>query len=119
MYELKFINTPELPLLRCIADGTKKAEGRIATDYVRSFKVGEKLLLKATEEYAICKILSLHFYDSFENMLESEGFKNLIPLAEDADKALEVYNSFPGSQRVKSMGCCAIGVQYLEGKILK
>ena len=52
-------------------------------------------------------------------MLESEGFKNLIPLAENADKALEVYNSFPGSQRVKSMGCCAIGVQYLEGKILK
>ena len=75
--------------------------------------------MKATEEYAICKILSLNFYDSVEDMLESEGFQNLIPLAENVDKALEVYNKFPGAQRVTKYGCCVIGVQYLEGKILK
>ena len=44
MYELKFINTPELPLLRCIADGTKKAEGRIAAEMVAPYPPGIPLI---------------------------------------------------------------------------
>lgn len=118
MYTLKFINNPDLPLFKCIVDGSKKAEGRIASDYVRKFKVGEELLLQATGEFIVVKITYLNFYNSFEKMLNTEGFKNMIPLAESFEDALNVYRSFPGSERIKSMGCCAIGIKYLRGKLL-
>lgn len=118
MYTLKFINNPDLPLFKCIVDGSKKAEGRIASDYVRKFKVGEELLLQATGEFVVVKITYLNFYNSFEEMLNTEGFKNMIPLAESFEDALNVYKGFPGSKRVKSMGCCAIGIKYLRGELL-
>ena len=51
-------------------------------------------------------------------MLSTEGFENMIPFAKSFDEALQVYNSFPGSERVKSNGCCAIGIKYLRGEIL-
>lgn len=118
MYTMNMTNTPGLPLFRCIAEGSKKAEGRIASEYVRSFKVGEELLLKSSEEYVVCKISYLNFYKIFEDMLISEGFKNMIPFAKDFEEAVDIYKKFPGSERVATMGCCAIGVKYLRGKFL-
>ena len=118
VFKLNFINTPKLPLFKHIVDGSKKAEGRVLSDYIRSFKIGEELLLKASKEFVVCEISYLHFYKSFEDMLNAEGFENMIPFAESFDEALRVYNSFPGAGRVKKNGCCAIGIKYLRGEIL-
>lgn len=118
MYKLKSINNSNIPLFKCIVNGSKKVEGRIASDYVRGFKVGEELLLQASGEFVVVKITYLNFYKSFEEMLSTEGFENMIPFAKSFDEALQVYNSFPGSERVKSNGCCAIGIKYLRGEIL-
>ncbi len=118
MYKLKFINNDNLPLFKYIVNGSKKAEGRVASDYVKKFKVGEELLLQATGEFLVVKITYLNFYKSFEEMLNAEGFKNMIPFAENFEDALNVYRGFPGSKRVESMGCCAIGIKYLRGKLL-
>lgn len=119
MYRLNITENDIYPFLECIVKGAKKAEGRIATDYIKSFKVGEKLLLSSTKEYLICEILYLNFYESFEDMLESEGFKNMVPFAKNREEALKIYKSFPGAERVRSMGCCAIGVKSLENKLTK
>lgn len=118
MYKLSFMDDPKNSLLKTIVKGSKKAEGRIASAYIRSFKVDEELLLQASEEYVVCRITYLNFYKSFEEMLKSEGFRNMIPFAENFEEAVEVYEKFPGSGRVKKFGCCAIGIKYLRGKTL-
>ena len=117
MYKLGFINNKKLPFFEYIASGAKKAEGRVTNDYIKSFKVGEKLLLQARGEFVVCEISCLNFYDSFEEMLNSEGFENMVPFVDSFDEALKVYNGFPGSDRVKKRGCCAIGIKYIEGKL--
>ena len=58
-------------------------------------------MLEARGEFVVCEISYLNFYSSFEEMLNSEGFKNMVPFAVSFDEALKVYNSFPGSDRVK------------------
>ena len=118
MFTLKSINNPSLPLFKYIVNGSKKAEGRVASDYVRKFKVGEELLLQASGEFVVVEMTYLNFYKTFEEMLDTEGFKNMIPMAESFEEALNVYRSFPGSERVKSMGCRAIGIKYLRGELL-
>ncbi len=118
MYKLKSINNSNIPLFKYIVDGSKKIEGRIASDYVRGFKVGEELLLQGLGEFVVVRINYLNFYKSFEEMLNAEGFENMIPFAKSFDEALKVYNGFPGSERVKSDGCCAIGIKYLRGELL-
>lgn len=118
MYKLKFINSPDVPLFKCIVEGSKKADGRVVSDYIRGFKVGEELLFQASGEFVIVKITYLNFYKSFEEMLNAEGFENMIPCAKSFDEALKVYNSFPSSELVKSNGCCAIGIKYLRGELL-
>ena len=59
----------------------------------------------------------MHFYDSFEDMLNSEGVQNLVPFVDNFNDALKIYNSFPGSQKVQSSGCCAIGVKSIESRL--
>ena len=117
MYTMNFTNNSEMPLFKCILEGSKKAEGRIATEYVRSIKVGEELLLKSSEEYIVCKITYLNFYKSFEEMLTAEGFKNMIPFVDSFEEAVGIYKKFPGAERVTTMGCCAIGIKYVRGNV--
>lgn len=104
--------------MQYIVNKTKKAECRITTDYVKTFEIGGKLLLFSNVEWVICKIIYLNFYNSFECMLENEGVNNMVPFVKDSLEALKIYNSFPGSKRIKKLGCCAIGLNPLQSKLL-
>ena len=119
MYTLNIINNKEMPFLQYIDLGIKKAECRIATPYIKNFKIGETLLLinNKDNEYVKCTIEYLHFYKSFEEMIASEKVNNLVPFVKTETEALKIYKSFPGSNRVKSFGCCAIGVKSIESKL--
>ncbi len=114
MYKLSIIDNDKLPFLKYIASGKKKAEGRAASEFVRNLKIGEKLLLFSKAKFVICNIKYLHFYDSFENMIDTEGLENMVPFVATTEQALKIYRSFPGAQRVKTLGCCAIGLDFLE-----
>ena len=67
MYKLSIIDNDNLPFLKYIASGEKKAEGRVASEFVKNLKIGEKLLLFSKTKFVVCNIKYLHFYDSFEN----------------------------------------------------
>ena len=75
------------------------------------------MLLNGKNEYVLCKIVYLNFYDSFEEMISKEGFKNLIPFVKDEAETLKIYKSFPGAERVNKMGCCAIGVVKIKSEL--
>jgi len=116
-YNLNIINNRKLPFLQYIDSGIKKAECRVCSPYIEKFKPGDILTLKGKGEYVKCSITYLHFYRNFEEMLNSEGVQNLVPFVDNFNDALKIYNSFPGSERVRTFGCCAIGVKCLESKL--
>lgn len=117
MHELSIINNKKLPFLQYISLGIKKAECRIATNSIRKFKVGDELLLRGKDEFVLCEITYLHFYKSFEDMIFGEKKENIVPFVDSDEEALKIYKNFPGSQRVKSMGCCAIGVNPIKSSL--
>ncbi|MDR2074400.1 MAG: hypothetical protein LBP36_03475 [Oscillospiraceae bacterium] len=112
MYNLNIISNKKLPFLQFIKDGKKKAEGRIATDFIKSFKIGDllKLIDVASNECVVCEIIYLNFYKSFKHMLDFEGFQSMVPFSNTFDEALKIYQGFPGADKVKIHGCCAIGI---------
>ena len=50
-------------------------------------------------------------------MLINEGLKNMLPFADTLEEGIKVYQSFPGANRVKELGCCAIGVKHISSKL--
>lgn len=52
-------------------------------------------------------------------MLKAEGVKNMLPFLTDTDleKGIQVYQNFPGSERVEKFGCIAIGIEVTESKL--
>ena len=116
-HKLNIINNKSMPFLQYIANGLKKADGRVTTKTVKKFRVGDNLSLIANKEYVLSEIVYLNFYKSFEEMLLKEGLKNMLPFVNSFEEGIKIYNSFPGASRVKKLGCCAIGVKYISGKL--
>ena len=117
MHELSIINNKKLPFLQYISLKIKKAECRIATNNIRNFKVGDELFLKGKGEFVLCDITYLHFYENFEDMISGEDTENIVPFVDSDEEALKIYKSFPGSQRIKNMGCCAIGINPIKSSL--
>lgn len=59
----------------------------------------------------------MNFYKSFEEMILAEKRENIVPFVNSNEEALKIYKSFPGWQRVKNLGCCAIGVKRLDSNL--
>lgn len=91
----------------------------MSSEYIKKFRVRDKLILQGKNEFALCEIAYLNFYENFEIMVSSEGFYNLIPFAKNEKEAIRIYKSFPGASNVQSKGCCAIGVKWLEGQLMQ
>lgn len=106
--------------------GKKKYEGRINTFKCREMEVGDvlKLFEKKAGWGISCQITSLNQFMTFKDMIETLGVLNLLPQLEPLSKshsnesliskAIQIYSSFPGAERVHSLGCVAIGVSFLE-----
>lgn len=111
------------PYIQWIAEGVKTAEGRVCSSAFARMKVGETVCFYNYTSYVLCKIVGMHKYPSFEDMVDTEGPVNLIPsvksLPEERqrDAAVAIYKGFPGSQRVQRMGAVAIVVKPIESKL--
>lgn len=109
-----------------IMSGKKKYEGRIYSEKCRKMQVGDELKLYENEAGwgIVCSITSLSLFKSFKDMVETQGVLNMLPQLEPLEcitthealvaEAIRVYEAFPGSERVDSLGCVAIGVKFLH-----
>jgi ASC-1-like (ASCH) protein len=120
-HRLPIINTASRPYLNWLKDGVKTAEGRVNGPACQRMKIGDTLLLVSSKsgQYVHGAISFKHKYASFEEMLRGEGVKNLLPFLNDGDvtKGVDLYSSFPGSERVKEFGCVAIGITVSSWKL--
>ncbi len=56
---------------------------RVATDYVKSFKIGGILKLESSRgNFVLCEVTHLNFYKDFEDMLKNEDFKKRRPVCQ-------------------------------------
>lgn len=117
-HNLSMINTADRPYLSWLANGKKKAEGRVNSPKYRSMRVGDTISFcgRKTGYYIFGKIKFKHEYVSFEDMLKAEGVSNMLPFLENHELAegVAVYNAFPGASRVHKFGCVAIGITVLK-----
>lgn len=100
-------------------DGIKKSEGRVNSGTYRKMKIGDYIVFYSHNRYIHGVISFKHEYKTFEEMLINEGITNMLPFLSDNEmhKAIEVYNNFPGSERVKKFGCVAIGMKILKYRL--
>ena len=115
------INTPERPYLKWLKDGIKTAEGRVNSEKYQKIEIGDEIIFSDTKSDDFIKgiVIFKHKYITFEEMLKLEGIKNMLPFLNDGDleKGTQVYQNFPGSERVKKFGCIAIGMKVTESKL--
>lgn len=118
-HKLSIINTPKRPYLTWLKDGIKKAEGRVNSCTIQRMNVGESIFLYSRDQYIFGTISFKHTYETFEEMLRKEGVSNMLPFLDNDDisAAIDVYNAFPGAERVKKFGCAAIGIDVMEYKL--
>lgn len=118
-HKLSIINTLERPYLTWLKDGIKKAEGRVNSPIYQGMKIGESIIFYSHNHYIYGIISFKHEYKTFEDMLKNEGITNMLPFLTSSDMhaAVDVYNSFPGSERVKKFGCIAIGIDILGYRV--
>ena len=113
-YYLSIISTKQHPYIELITEGKKKAEGRVYSEKIRKFSANKTLCLYNKVSYVLCRIISLNVYKTFEEMLHQEGISNMLPFTDSFDEAIKIYNSFPGSERVKTYGAVAIVLEPIE-----
>ena len=125
-FYLSIIDTPERPFLKWLCDGTKTAEGRVFRDTCRKMQEGATIVLedKHYGKWIFGRIKFLHRYNSFREMLETEGLENMLPFIHSGniDEGVCVYESFPGGHEVLRKGCVAIGIDVQRnnfGEIIK
>ncbi|PWU16053.1 MAG: hypothetical protein C5B45_01380 [Chlamydiae bacterium] len=115
-------NRKEAPYLELIRNGTKKAECRVNTPAFGKIQVGDPIQFHNRHQGILCRVTYLHTYKNFREMVIGEGVKNILPHIYDdkldtgklIEKAVKVYEDFPGSHRVQAYGSIAIGVIYLR-----
>ena len=116
--EIDFKCTLKREYVQAIRSGAKTFEGRIATSFFRGYTVGKKVEWycgASEQDKVLTEIVSRKQFNSFENMLETLGFKNFLPKSPNLQNACGLYHSVPGyTEKVKLHGALALGVRVLD-----
>ena len=122
IHKFSMINTVERPYLKWLRDGIKTAEGRVNTEKYQKIAIKDEVVFNdiKSDDFIRGVVIFKRKYTTFEEMLKSEGVKNMLPFLNDSDliKGIQVYQNFPGSKRVKRFGCVAIGIDVTESRLM-
>lgn len=122
-HNLPMINTATRPYLSWLESGKKTAEGRVNGSTYRRMHVGDSISFcdRKSGEYIYGFVKFKHEYESFQEMLNSEGVSNMLPFLKDSElmEGVRTCNRFPGSSRVNQYGCVAIGISVTKSNLSK
>ncbi len=98
-----------------IRRGSKTIEGRINSGGFSRLEEGSQIKFFDRREPTydvLCNILGIGRYKTFIEMLEAEGFLNMIPDASSLDEAVRIYNGIPSyPERARRYGVLALRLQ--------
>lgn len=98
--------------VRQILSGAKTFEGRIYSGFFRNYQVGDVVTWFAGDLKVRTEITEVRRFPSFDSMLRSVGFKNMLPLLSNIQSALAAYNGIPGyAEKAQQFGVVAFGVR--------
>lgn len=114
----------ESQLLDDIIAGRKTIEGRLNRGKFAEYSVGDivslrrdyrnsdGVLVDGEPDAAQVKVIAIRRYDSFLQMVETEGYNSVIPSAGSASEAAEVYNKYYSAVDQRTYGVLAIEIKY-------
>jgi len=113
---------PEFTLQKQYIDlikaGQKTVEGRINSGGFTKLLVGSKVKFfegKNPKNFVICEITELNRYNTFREMLESEGVENMLPNIRSLEQGVRVYEEIPSyKERCQKNGCLGLKIRVLE-----
>jgi ASC-1-like (ASCH) protein len=104
-------------LFKSIKTGKKKIVAKINTSWVEDLDKLDRITwlndndaLKHISTY----VTDLKCYSTFEEMLEKEGLKNVLPGIETIDEAINIYNKFYSAEDEMKYGIVAIHLELLK-----
>ncbi len=116
----------ESELLDDIIAGRKTIEGRLNRDKFAQYKIGDMISLRrdyrdekgvlhdGESHTAVVKIIAIRHYKNFLDMVTNEGYRKVIPRAENAVQAADEYNKFYSSDDQATYGVLAIEIQLID-----
>ncbi len=103
-----------------IKRGTKTIEGRIHSGMFSNLQIGQFIRFFHTGRESgevVCQITNLNTYNSFKEMLETEGYKPCLPEAPSLERAISTYHSIPSfTERAARSGVVAIHLKKISEK---
>lgn len=104
--------------LNLIKKGIKTVEGRINDGKFAEYKKGDIIKFvenKNPQNFILCKILRVHHYKTFEEMLQKEGLGRCLPGVKIIEEGVNIYRSFTGYiERGKLHGVLAFTLSSME-----
>ncbi len=100
----------EEEFLEAIKRGEKTVEGRVKDDKRARIRPGDKILFNRR---LLVEVVDVREYDSFEEMLRSEGLERVLPGVESVEEGVRVYRRFYSTGKEKMFGVLAIEVKPL------
>lgn len=104
------INVQE-PYYDYIIKGQKTVEGRLNKGKFSKMQVGDHLLINDEFKYKIERKTN---YNSFWDMVESEGVENVVPDKKEIQEAANVYYKFFTKEQEREFGVVAIEISRVE-----
>ena len=93
-----------------ISNGSKTFEGRLGTEKNRNLKIGDIIIFNDSLKV---KIISVHVFSSYEEVMKVLDFRKLIPDAGDSNEAIGVYEQFYSKEKQAEFGVCVFGIEVL------
>ena len=117
----------ESALLDDIIAGRKTIEGRLNKGKFTDYKVGDTVSLRrdyrdsegvlhdGESNAALVEIVAIRRYQSFLEMVTTEGYRSVIPSANSAEQAAAMYSQYYSAKDQAEYGVLAIEITFLNG----
>lgn len=89
--------------------GRKKIESRAATPKYRDIQAGQSVTIVCGRDSFTKTVKAVRYYQTAQELLQAEGFKNVLPDSASAEAAEQVYYTFPGyKEKIAEHGLVAL-----------
>lgn len=101
------------PYFSFVKNGQKTIEGRLNKEEYKFLKIGDHIIVHSREGPDSVEIVinSIRKYRSFQEMLQKEDLKKVLPEVNTIEEGLAIYKKFYTDEQQKEFGIIAIEIE--------